>query len=183
MGKLKVVMLVLLLMSILMFHCGEEEDPPVEYKATIGILPAENAVVINEVFQTHLKVKNIENLMTVGTKIYYDKYKLEVVELARVDSFLTSNGGNVIQIEFENNQEAGMVNIGLTVPAGNAVSCELDDVWHPICKVVFRALSPGSEDLTIDIDHQSDGDVGLFDKFATLIEGVVVENAEVNISN
>ncbi|MBN2542332.1 hypothetical protein JXI42_05655 [bacterium] len=177
------ILTIMLSLGLLLVQCGEEEEPEPEFITTIALTPSSNEVMVNEVFETYLKVKNIEDLMTVGAKIYFDKYKLEVFELERIDDFLVSNGGTVIQLVFNVNNDEGYISIGLQVAASYSVSSGMNDEWQDICKVVFKAISPGSCTATVDIDHESDGDVGLFNSNADLIEDVTVENAAFTISN
>ncbi len=177
--------LYLLLTFFLLFtncDCDDSTSPKVELISTVASLPASQSVVVNEIFDTYIKVKNINDLMTFGAKVYFDKNKLEVAELTRMDTFLTSNGGSVNQLSFRAHNDEGYVSIALGVTADHAVS-DTSDEWQTICKITYKALSPGTADIELNIDHDADGDVGLFDDTATLIEDITVEDATVEISN
>ncbi|MBN1465998.1 hypothetical protein JXA02_09565 [candidate division KSB1 bacterium] len=135
---------------------------------TLILSPPDTVLQIGDRIHLHLAARNVDNMSTFGAEVHFDPTKLQVVELDREDTFLRSNHGSIMQLEFTKDNSAGTVKAVLGIfPASSAVSGSGN-----IGVIVFEAIAPDTTDISIRIDNQSHSDLGLFDKHANLMYSV-----------
>jgi len=135
---------------------------------TIILSPPDTTLQTGDQITIHLAARNVAEMATFGAQVEFDPTTLKVVELGRVDAFLKTNHGSVMQLEFNNDNEAGAVKAVLGIfPASAAVTGSGD-----IGEIVFEALQPDTTDIRIRIDNLQNSDLGLFDKNADLMYSV-----------
>jgi len=124
----------------------------------ITLTPTEKSVAQNDTFSVYFKVHKVDSLSGVGARLTFDKTKLQAVELGRVDTFLASRGGSVVQLQFNKDNASGIVNLvlGLIGPV-QAVSGE-----GLVGRVLFKAITPATQtELTVTADNSIDSNLGL----------------------
>ena len=172
-------LLVLLAVFMLTIGCSPAKEP--EKKPTVALRTASSEVSVGEIFTVDVVVKQVKELASIGVKVKYPVEKLEVTELDRDDSWLSSNGGTVQQMEFSNNTEHGYVKIVLGIFPANKYVGDESQTEHRIASIKFKAISVGNAALDLSIDNNEDSDLGIFDSHANLVSDVVDEDLTVNI--
>jgi len=155
------------------FTAEKGQTAPVQIKLdflvpTIILSPPDTSLKKGERISVHLAARNVVEMATFGTQIQFDPTKLKVVELEREDTFLKSNAGSVMQLQFTKDNDAGTVNAVLGIfPASAGVSGSGN-----IGKIVFEALETDTTEIAIRVDNSKNSDLGLFDKSANLMYSV-----------
>ena len=174
---------VILGMIVLLLFVGcskNEENTP---QPTISLQSSVSSAVVNEIIDADLGLKAVQEIAAVGVKITYNPAKIEITELNRDDSYFTSGGGTVQQMEFSVDNDNGVAKMVLAIfPSDSAVGDD-SETFHRIASLQIRALSPGDASLSISIDNSADSDLGIFDRNANLVSDVDVENITLSISN
>ncbi len=155
------------------FTAEKGQTAPVQIKLdflvpTIILSPPDGSLKKGDRLTIHLAARNVVEMATFGAQVQFDPTKLKVVELEREDSFLKSNAGSVMQLQFTKDNTAGTVNAVLGIfPASSGVSGSGN-----IGKIVFEALDTDTTEIAIRVDNKENSDWGLFDKNANLMYSV-----------
>ncbi len=132
---------------------------------TIILSPPDSVLFKGEKITLYLAARSIVDMATFGAQVQFDPSILQVEELGREDDFLTSKAGNVNQLLFTQNNEKGTIDVVLGIfPASKCVTGEGN-----VGRIVFTAISSGTTDLSIRIDHDKNSNYALFDKNADLM--------------
>jgi hypothetical protein len=99
--------------------------------------------------------------------------------MTRIDTWLTEEGGSVLQMSFSSNNTAGRADIVLAVtePVGDKSA-----TFHSIASIRFRTLSRGTANVTLDINNSTNSSLGVTDATPALITGVGVQNLTINVN-
>lgn len=178
----KIIFIISPVLGLILFICGCGTEPkPEPVEPTVLITSTSTSAGIGEIIDAKLAVKGIAELASIGVKITYDPYKLEIVRLNRDDTWLASNGGTVQQMAFTTDNTNGFAKIVLGIfPASKAVG-DTSETIHHIAYLRIKALSAGTATLTVSINNASDSDLGIFNKNANLVSGVKTQNFSLNI--
>ncbi len=161
--------------------CGGGDDDKIE--PTLHLMSTSTSVLVGEVFTVNCGVSGVEEIAGLGVKIVYDPFKLQILEMTREDSFLTSNGGNVQQMEFATDNTAGNARIVLAVfPTANAAG-DASETVHNFATLRVKALSSGSATMTLNITNEGSlTNYGVWDAAAAPVS-MKLHNYTVNINN
>jgi hypothetical protein len=128
--------------------------------------PVQKTVAVNDTFTVYFKVHKVDSLSGVGVRLSYDKTKLDVQDLGREDAFLTSNGGTIVQLQFNRDAARGQVNLILgVIGSKQAVSGA-----GLVGRVRFKALVGNTtSELTLVADPLVDSNLGLLNNKGTYL--------------
>ena len=178
----KILCILSLLLGLIFFSCdcGTESKPePVE--PTVLLTSSATGAAIGEIVTANLGVKGLSELASIGVKITYDPYKVEIAGMTRTDTWLTSNGGTIQQMEFSSDNTAGSAKIVLSIfPTSKAVG-DTSETIHNIAQLRVKAKSAGTATLTVSINNAQDSDLGIFNKSANLVSGVKTQNLSITV--
>lgn len=132
----------------------------------ITLTPVQKTVAVNDTFTVYFKVHKVDSLSGVGVRLSYDNTKLDVQDLGREDAFLSSNGGTVVQLQFNRDASHGQVNLVLgIIGSKQAVSGA-----GLVGRVRFKALAANTtSELTLVADPLVDSNLGLLNNKGTYL--------------
>jgi hypothetical protein len=140
-----------------------------EYMLSSLILsPPDSSFNLTDQFDIYVSARNVTNMATIGAQVKFDTSAFKVLDIAQIDSFLQTNSGNILPLNFSKDNINGEVNIQLgLVPSLAAVSGKGD-----ICKITFQPKKTGNAEIGLNINNSENANWGLFDSNAKLISSL-----------